>query len=171
MPITFPSGSRITPERLAALVPLWARKTGDQSVTNSTALTNDAQLFVSVVANAEYDVEAKIIYEAPIANDFRYAFTWPSGALMPWGTIQLIQGAATNVGDIAPFAFGNPASGDAFNAGGGGAGNQLLVLAKGSLVVGATAGTLRFQFAQATAGAGTSAICKSGSTLMLRRTL
>ncbi|MEU4776865.1 hypothetical protein [Micromonospora sp. NPDC023633] len=171
MPIDFPPGTPITPDLLARLVPVWARKTLDQSVTNSATLVNDTVLAADVVAGAEYDIEAKIFYEAPTANDFKFALTWPSGSLCPWGALMLVNSAAGTSGDLAPFVFGNPVPGDFFVAGGGGVGQQLLVLVKGTLVVGATAGKLQFQFAQSLAGAGTSAICKAGSTLMLRRTL
>ncbi|MEU4781874.1 hypothetical protein [Micromonospora sp. NPDC023633] len=171
MPIDFPPGTPITPDLLARLVPVWARKTLDQSVTNSTTLVGDTALVVDVLAGAEYDVEAKIIYEAPVANDFKYNFSWPSGSFFPWGVMQLIASAGSNTGDLAPFAFGNPTPGDFFVAGGGGVGNQLLALVKGTLIVGPTAGKLQLQFAQGAVGAGTSAVCKAGSTLMLRRTL
>lgn len=171
MPIDFPSGSRMTPERLARLVPIWTRATSDQTVTNSTTMVNDTVLRANVVAGAEYDVEAKIFYEAPVANDFKYAFTWPAGSVMPWGVIQLYSGSAAGFGDVAPFVFGNPAPGDFFTAGGGGIGGQLMIVAKGTLAVGSTSGVLQFQFAQQVAGAGTSAIRKAGSTLRLQRML
>lgn len=170
MSIAIASGMRLTPARLNALAPVWARKSADQTKTNSSTLSNDSALVLPVEANAEYDVEAKIFYEAPTANDFKFAFTWPSGASFPWGVLMQVNTSTGTSGSLAPFVFGNPTSGDFFVAGGGGAGNQLLLLIKGSLIMGGTAGNLQFQFAQSSAAAGTTAVCKAGSTLRLMRT-
>lgn len=169
MTIVISSGMRLTPARLNALAPVIVRKTADQSVSNSTALTSDSALSMAVAANSEYDVEVKLVYEAPTANDIKVAFTFPTGAAMPWGVLSVVAGATGTTGDLQPFAFGSPSPDAAFNLGGGGAGNQLLALIKGTLIVGSTAGALQFRFAQVTAGSGTSAIVKAGTTMRLQR--
>lgn len=169
MTIVIASGMRLTPARLNALAPVTYRKTADQSVTNSTALVTDSQLSIPCLANAEYDVEAKIIYEAPTANDMRIAFGFPTGAVMPWGMLALDIGATGLSADLRPTAFGNPASSQQFSVGGGGAGNQLMVIMKGTLIMSGFTGNVEFRFAQLVAGVGTAAIVKAGSTLQIQR--
>lgn len=166
MGISILSGMRLTPARLNALAPASARVTGDVTVTNSTVLADG--IVVPVLANAEYDVEALLIYEAPTANDFKAGFNWPSGSMV-WGMLGLISGSAGTTGDLQPFAFGSPAPDTTFNLGGGGAGSQLTALLRGTLVTGGAGGNLRLRFAQAVAAAATSAVLKAGSTLQVRR--
>lgn len=166
MAIEILSGMFLTPARLNALAPSTARRTTDATVTNSAALVDG--LSVATLPNAEYDVEVFAVYEAPVANDLKVAFSWPSGS-MTWGMVGLISGATTVTGDLQPFAFGAPAVDQAFNVGGGGAGNQLVALLRGTYVAGLIGGSLKFRFAQAVAGAGTSAVLKAGSTMQLRR--
>lgn len=167
MSITILSGMRLTPERLNALAPATTRRTSDLSVTNSIAVVDG--LTVPVLANAEYDVEALLIYEAPTGNDMRVLFDWPSGT-MPWGMLALDSAATGVFGDLRPTAFGAPTNGTStFVLGGGGAGNQLLASVRGTLVTSGTGGNLKLRFAQGAAAAGTSAVLKAGSTLQVRR--
>lgn len=166
MPL-FSTGMRLTPARLNFVQ--IARQSANQAVTNSTALVDSTGLSLTGVANTVYEVEAKLVYEAPVANDFKFGFTWPLGGSLPWGMTGLVSSAGGISGDLSPAAFATPATGAPFVAGGGGAGNQLLVLASGTWTVGATGGLLKVQFAQGTAGAATSAILVAGSTLKITR--
>lgn len=144
-------------------------KTTDQSATNSSTLVNATNLGASVVANAVYTVDLMAIYEATVANDMKIAFTFPAGANFPWGLHSLQSAAPDTIDDFQSFAFGDPASDAPFNVGGGGAGLQLMLTVKGTLMMGATAGTLQFRFAQVSAAASTSAIIKSGSRMTIER--
>ncbi|MGC4891093.1 hypothetical protein [Micromonospora sp. DT227] len=162
------SGMRLTPARLNALSPMIVRKTSDQSVTNSTTLVIDSQLSLPALAGAEYDVELMLIYEATAAGDFRCGLNFPAGATMTWGMIALDTAATSVYGDLRPTAYANPVYNNNFIIGGAGA-NQLLALFRGTLIMGASAGTLYINFAQGTAAAGTSATIKAGSTLQMRR--
>ena len=166
MAITILSGMRLTPARLNALAPASARRATDATVTNSTTLVDG--LSVPVLANAEYDVEAMMIYEATVTGDMRVAFNWPSGS-MTWGLIGLSTQATAFTGDGTFPAFGAPAVDNALLVGATGLGGQLTALARGTLVTGGSAGNLRLRFAQATAAAATSAVLKAGSTLQVRR--
>ena len=166
MAITIQTGMILTAARLNALAPATTRRTTDLTVTNSTALVD--ALSVPVLANAEYNVEALLIYEGTAAGDARAAFNWPSGS-MSWGLIALSAAATAFSGDGTFPAFGTAAPDNSFLLGATGAGAQLTALARGTLVTGGTAGNLRLRFAQATAAAGTSAVLKAGSTLELRR--
>ena len=53
----FTAGSRILAATLDQIAPLSAVKTSDESVTSSTALQNDNQLYVPLAANAYYAFE------------------------------------------------------------------------------------------------------------------
>ena len=150
--------------------PVWARKTANQSVTNSTVLTNDTQLLGAVEAGVEYDVDIKIFYEAPTANDLKVSLSWPASGTLPWGLTGLVATATATSGDVTPVAFGAPVSGvDFFSVGGAGVGNVLLLSISGTLF-GHVAGNVRFMFAQSTAGAATSATVRAGSTMLLTPT-
>lgn len=162
----FSSGMRLTPARLNFV--RIARQTADQSVTNSTTLTDASGLSLTGIANEVYEVAGRILYEAPTANDFKFALTWTSGTL-PWGMVGLVSTATGVSGDVAPTAFGAPSSGAPFTAGGAGASNQLMLLINGTWSVGGATSTLKFQFAEFTAGAATSATLKAGSLLKLTR--
>lgn len=166
MGITISSGMRLTPARLNALAPATTRRATDVTVTNSTVLVD--ALSVPVLAGVEYVVEATVFYEAPTANDMKVGFNWPSGSMV-WGMVGLVAASTGAFGDLQPYAFGAPTNDQVFTVGGGGAGNQLVVLLRGTLVTSLTGGNLRVRFAQSTAGAGTSAIVKAGSSLRVGR--
>ena len=166
------AGAKLRGSTLAALfnerLPLTAYKTADESVTSSAVSQDDDALSLAVVANAVYLVTAWMIYEATTASDIRWGFTWPTGATMPWGEMALDTAAAGIFGDVKPNAFGAPASGDVFQAGGAGAGSQLTGILYGLLTTSSTAGTLQLQWAQGTSGA-TATKVKAGSVLEARR--
>lgn len=166
MSILIASGMRLTPARLNALAPASARRTTDLDRINTVTLAD--ALSVPVLANAEYDVEAVIIYEATTANDAKVGFNWPSGTMV-WGMLGLVAASTAAFGDLQPYAFGAPVSDQTFTLGGGGAGNQLTALLRGTLVTGGVAGNLRVRWAQQVAGAATTALMKAGSTLQARR--
>ncbi|MBQ1061333.1 hypothetical protein [Micromonospora sp. C41] len=166
MAIQILSGMRLTPARLNALAPITDRLAADVTRTNTTNLIDT--LSVPVIAGAQYDVEALLFYEAPTANDAKIGFNWPSGSMV-WGMLGLASGSTTAFGDIQPYAFGAPVNDQTFVLGGGGVSNQLTALMRGTLVTSLSGGNLKVRWAQNTAGAGTSAILKAGSTLQLRR--
>ncbi len=166
MAIQILSGMRLTPERLNALAPVSGRRTTDLTVTNSTTLVD--ALSVPVVAGAEYDVEALLIYEAPTGQDVKAGFNWPSGTMV-WGLIGLDPAATTITGDLRPVAYGSPSNDQTFPIAGAGAGNQLTALLRGTLVTSLSSGNLRLRWAQSTAAAATSAVLKAGSSLQVRR--
>ncbi len=122
------------------------RKNADQSVNNTTTLTNDNTLFVALPATGTFSFELVVLYISSAAADFKVGFTWPAGAAGTWFPLGAATGS-TGIGD-ASFNVGNT-SGGSMNFGGGGAGNDLGMLIHGELTMGGTAGNLQFQFAQA----------------------
>lgn len=148
-----------------------ARKTADQTVTNSTTQTDDTHLFVSVAANAVYTVEAYITYNALAAADVNLAFTVPAGASGSWTGwgVGLTQSAQTTDGYTLRAeqntitqvrGFGGIES--------GGVAQDISVNIKGLLTTAGTAGTFRLQWAQRVANAqGT--ILRADSWIRLNR--
>lgn len=63
---------------------LGSYKTADQTITNSAVQANDTHLFASVAANAVYQVEGVIWYNALAAADINISFTVPAGAAGSW---------------------------------------------------------------------------------------
>jgi hypothetical protein len=78
---------------------LVARKTSDQSITNSTTYQTDTQLTVPLAANAVYAVDAFIIYSTPDNAEYKNQWSVPSGATIlwaPWG----LSGGTSDTGSI-----------------------------------------------------------------------
>lgn len=139
-------------------------KTSTESVTSSTALQNDDQLFLAVAANAKYTIEALIIYDGAAAGDFKAAFTIPSGATINW----VAGGPQSGVGVTSYNANVATASAAALALACNGAGNSMGAQPKGYLSVASTAGNLQFQWAQQASSA-TATRVFLGSWLKLTR--
>jgi len=133
---------------VTAITPTIRVKSTDQSVTSSTTLVNDNDLFFTPAVSTVWVVQLNLIYEASTTGDAKWGFTFPTGAFFSWGhtVINTSLGAdATSV-----FSYLRAASGNAFSAGGDGAGNRLHAVLGGTLTMGSTSGNLQFQFAQQT---------------------
>lgn len=139
-------------------------KTSTESVTSSTTLQNDDQLFLAVVANAKYAIEGLLLYDGAGAGDFKVAFTTPSGATINWGGTAPQSGVGVN----SLNANVATASGAALAFACNGAGNTMLAQPKGYLAIGATAGNLQLQWAQQASSA-TATRVFLGSQLKLTR--
>lgn len=146
---------------------LFARKTADQTVNNSTTLVDDTHLTVPVAASAVYDVDGLLFYSAATAADLKMQFIAPTGAVFSW--VLLAQGS----GATATSQFGSPdftARLQAANAVAGGinVGTKTTVPFRGVLVMSTTAGAFKLQWAQFVADA-TDTVVYTHSYLNLRR--
>lgn len=139
-------------------------KTADQFVTNSTTLVNDNTLFATVDANSTYLVEANIKYNASTTGNIKIGWTGPSGATLEWTINGVDIAAAATSGSINRLSG---AIGTVLTA--AGAGSNMWLLIRGTLVVGATAGTLQLQFAQNALDAGVSTSIRATSTLTVKQ--
>lgn len=149
MAITFSSGMKLTSARLNALVPTLAQKTSTESVTSSTTLQNDDQLAVSVLANAGYRLTAVIRYDGVTGGDIKIGWTGPSGCAFDYAA-NALGTAAVVYTDDQQFP-GNISSTPTFGA--VGVGTTASIHIEGLVEVGATSGTLQFQWAQGTSNA------------------
>jgi hypothetical protein len=117
------------------------------SVANTT-LINDGDFAWAAAANTDYTLWMWLLYDAGTTGDLKYTFTFPTGATCQWGHI-----AANTAMTMQAVAFSAPASGTVFSIGGNGAGQDLVALVMGHFSIGATAGTVQFQWAESAADA------------------
>jgi len=162
-----PAGSKLRGSVLSALItecrPVHARKTADETVSNSTTLQNDDALFVAVAANCTYELRLYVIYDAGTTADYKWALTYPAGSTLNY----------TVVTHAADLTFTEPgasavASGTAVAAGGNGLGTPRGIHVLGNLVTSTTAGTLQYQWAQNGAVV-ENTLTKAGSQLVVAR--
>lgn len=136
----------------------------DQSVTSSTAFVDITGAAASVVANGVYDFEMKLPYTAGATGDLKFQVVGPANCALnaEFGTPVLTTGTWTviagNSSDIS--------SGVGTTAEGGG---TSWVTIRGIIRNGATAGTVKAQFAQNTSN-GTATTILGGAFIRLVRT-
>lgn len=139
-------------------------KAADETVTNSATVQNDDHLVLAVAANTDYWMECQVVYNAPTANDMKLGWTVPAGATFEWSNNGLALGATSSVDSISRTALGAASVATI-----GGSGGDAICAMKGLLRIAGTAGNLQMQFAQNTAGVGTTVVVKAGSMIMLTR--
>ena len=142
---------------------LFARKTADESVTSSTTLQDDNDLSVSVAANAVYELSMVLRYDGSTAGDLLWQIVGPSGSSMHMSSHRLTV-PAVGIGDDS-FSY---EAGTAGNAGALGVGVDAVVQIQGIVIVAATAGTTKLQWAQNTSSA-TATRVRAGSFMRLTR--
>ena len=147
MALTFlSSGRRLTAAMLRAAIGDPARKTANESVTSSTVLQADDQLFLSVTINATYLFDSFIIADGAAAGGLKMQFTGPSGAVFNWGAFGVNFGGALNDYDVVmqTLAAGAP------RAVGLNGATAMCCQPKGVLTTAGNSGTFQFNWAQNT---------------------
>lgn len=129
------------------LVPSAVYKTIDQTVTSSTALTNDNELLLAVAAPAEYKLEAWISFLANSAVDIKWSWAVPAGASMAYSALHN-EGGGTGFGSSANVYVDSDVPMAA-----GGSPTVTAILMKGKLTTTTNSGTLQFRWAQNTSNA------------------
>jgi len=141
----------------------FARKTGTQSVSNST-LVSDNDLSVAVEANAIYTVRLVLLYVALTAADIKVLFRTPaSGSFTGMGKCLVGSASAQTELQALPYT-GNSSE----QWGGLGAGNTAFGQVDGMLVTAGTPGNLTIEWAQFVTN-GTATQVQGNSFLELRR--
>lgn len=139
---------------------LHARKTGDSTVTNSTVITQDPHLVVTVPANSIWEMVGCLFYtSAVITGDLNYQFTGPAGS----SGFHTAVGPSTIVNTDPPNeAIGASGSGNRTIATAIGSGRSYGVPVassvfglemKGMFEIAGTGGTISVDWAQQTANA------------------
>lgn len=155
--------SQYTPSLFTAV----NRSADAAAIVSSTVLVNDTTLVSALPTAGTFHWESIIFYDSSIVADFKVAYTVPAGALMRWAG----QGPSTAIaaGSVGDGQFGSAnASGSALAYGGGGVGTVLMLILKGSVTMGGTAGNLQTQYAQNTSDA-TSTTVRARSRLEVWR--
>ena len=149
---TVPSaGAKLRASILSSIVtelrPVTVVKSIDETVSNSATLQDDDELLLSVAANVTYRWSIGIAFGAGTAADYKFALTFPTAA-----TLTFVGPAWDTALAFLPFGnSGTYTSGAALTYGGAGVGTFRGIDLRGTLTVGANAGTLRYQWAQAAA--------------------
>ncbi len=162
--VSFAAGSRITAALLNEIQPLNVIKPADQSVTSSTTLVNDNALSLPLaVANATYQFACYLDYEGGTlgSSDIKWTWTIPAGATMRY-TATYVSTAGTLVASATYLSSTSVVAGTST------AGVLQGATMTGTLLVGATTGTLQLQWAQHTSS-GTATIVHAQSGLSLVR--
>jgi hypothetical protein len=144
-----------------------ARKTADETVTNSTTFNSDDHLFVPVLANTKYWVEFFLIYDSTHAADIKMQWLVPAGATLRWTHGGLHTDATTTIDRVSRFYRDQTLVGTAAGGSAGG-GTNVIVPGEGWLDVAGTAGTLQLQWSQVNANA-TGTIVRTNSLLIAQR--
>ena len=142
------------------------KKAVAETVTSSTTLQNDDDFLFRAAANTSYEVIIHAVMEGATAGDFKWAWTVPSGTTGWHG------GTRTNTAGTAINQVISETLTTTLTAGtlGTGAGNRTMARIVGYFVVGSTAGTIQFQWAQnASNGTGTSVRASSRMTYRIAR--
>lgn len=152
----FAAGQRLTAGVLNMAVTHEVRKANTQSVTASTALVDDLELFFDGDANGVYTVGCDIFYDGTGdlgtgQGGLKLQFTGPAGATFLWsnrGTTAGVAPTLVNYNVVAePIAAGSP------RIVGTNSGTPMSCFPTGTLVMGNTAGRVRLRWAQGTSNA------------------
>lgn len=143
----FAAGSEITAAALSAAAPLAAFKYADQnSGQSNTTLVNDSDLNLALVAGATYVGYGMIVAAASTAANYSCTLTAPTGAAGGWNPNPYVSTGGAYfipVGAAGFLGFGTTAG-----VGMQGTAQNQAFSVQFSVVMGATAGSLQWQFAQ-----------------------
>jgi hypothetical protein len=161
---TFLAGQRLLAADLERLVPAVSYKTADTSRSSAdtgATFVNDPHLTAAVSANGVYALELLAIYQAGATGQFKHQWTFPSGT-MEAPSYAYDPSAADMQAVVASASPGG------LTAGFTGTGANVPLWFRATLLIGATGGTLAYQWAQ-TASNATATILRKGSRMVLTR--
>ena len=160
-----------TASELAGLVPRFVRKTADESVTSNATSQDDDELFLSVDASTTYVVTGQIYYVGIDTADLRWCFNAPAGSTLHMHLDAPGSAAVTGAGTTGSVEFFPTYNSTTFPSADNFAGASTTNMTgrlTGLLVTGATAGTLRFRWAQL-ASIATALTVRAGSWLLAQK--
>jgi hypothetical protein len=163
------AGQRMTADVLRSMLPLTVTKATTESVTSSTVLQDDDELFLPVEANATYLMYMFLLHDsdATVAGDIKIGFSSPASSVWAWG-VHGANTAATSNSAVTSVNMSLQTTSSTVSFGGGdSAGTTAWV--SGTLVTDGTAGNLTLQWAQDTSNAVASRV-RQGSYMTLIRT-
>lgn len=141
-----------------SFAPTFVYKTVDETVNGSDVLQDDDDLVLAVEATGLYRLELRAVQNSGATPAFKCAFTLPSGATWLTGSFDCGSSAANEQFGLMSTTL----------SGVTGAGANSAVIIHSLILVGSTAGTIQWQWAQNTANA-SNTIVRAGSSLLLSR--
>lgn len=154
---TLNAGTEPTAAQWQTLLPIKAIKGADQIVNNSAALANDSALFIPVNVSTTYDFQLRLIYNSGATPGFKFHFTFPVGGTASY-TVHCLSGGTYKL-------FQNN---DASTPSADGTGADLNIVVLGEIFIGANAGNVTLQWAQAVANA-SNTIVRANSAFKARQ--
>lgn len=161
----FYAGQRLTAGALNLAITHEVRKTATQSVTSSTTLVDDTELFFAVGASTVWFWNALLLYDGAASpnGDLKMQFTGPSGASLTWVNFGVNTSALSAYNVVTEqLTAGSP------RAVGTNGGTQMSCRPAGYLTIGSTAGTFRLRWAQNASNA-TPTRVMAGSVFQFKR--
>lgn len=155
------AGSKITSSNLNLGEPVWSYKAADQSLTSTTGMINDNDLFLTLAASGTYFFDAYIVYSQNVANgsgDIKSQWTVPSGASLFVTSFGLASASSLTTYDVTA----QPAQ--QVRVWGVNLATAMSAQPRGYVQTNGTGGTLQFQWAQNTSST-TPLYVKAGSWL------
>jgi hypothetical protein len=142
-----------------------AYKTATETVTSSTTLQNDDQLFLPVAVNARYIFDSALFYTgaASPAGDLKLSFSGPAGATMKWANRGVNSSGLSQYNVVVEtLAAGSP------RAVGTNGATEMAAFPMGTVTTSSTSGNLQLQWAQ-NASSATGTALLAGSVIRLVR--
>lgn len=130
---------------------IFAIKTADESITNSSTLQNDDHLLFAVGAGQTWEVQGTVtVTENSNNKNFKFAFNAPGAATVKVSYIayKASSSGIGGQGSDVQTANGTPSGSSTVGSGAG----ETLILDFRGIIETATAGTVNFQWAEQTAG-------------------
>jgi hypothetical protein len=168
-PMAYPdiaAGEDITAGLLTSMLPVIVPKAATESVTASTTMQNDDELFASVAVSATYAVQLHLFHDADTTGDIKIGWSGPTGATMNWGAV-VAHVNETSSGTVTAVSMQTRIISETQDIGGGASTGTYSVV-HGTLITSTTAGTLNFQWAQRSSSA-TATNVRAGSMLIMHR--
>lgn len=169
---TFPAGHEPSADEFGVLLPISAVKSVDESVTSSTTLQDDDELFVTVQNGATYQLECVVGATgagSATLGDIAIGWTFPGGTLTHYaiGLTSAVAYGVSTTGQVNSVRFRDTTSPSSSYPFGTPSTNSGMI--RIGLLYQCTAdGTLKMQWAQRVS-TGTATTVKAGSHLVGRR--
>lgn len=145
----------------------YAEKTSNETVTSSTTMQDDNELFLTVEPNAGYHIDTHLLYSAAgVATTSGWKIGWsaPSGATFDW---QPMAKTDADAGAASATWWASRVLADTIGIAGSGA-SVVTARPSGMLLTSSAGGLLTFRWAQNTSNA-TGTVVYARSLLLARR--
>ncbi len=139
-------------------------KNAIESVTSSTAMQDDQDLFLSVEANSTYVARLTMQYDGATAGDMKFQFNLPAGSTAYGAGGTALYLSTADVLNLSCFA-----ATDVGSCGAGGVGSfRSLIVQNMMFQTSSTAGTCKIQWAQVVSNATATRVDKGGVLSLLK---